>query len=312
MPGQQGDRVLELGPRPFDRGRIRFGAAKRRLGLRDVLFGVDAGPEEGLGQPQRLLVVRDRLREERLQRVFAAQLEVGLGEGRLLAQRLVRERRGARLRGADVGLDRVPHLAEEIRLPGGAHRERQRVPGAGAADGAGCRRGARSAGRGRRGRRGRDGAVAAGRVGAGADRDGGEARRARGVDHRERRHVVRERLLDRLVVDNDLLFEGVQLGVAEQLPPFPSEHRVLRIGGAPAVRLRLGAAGLVLLVLRRSRLRQRRALVGRTDVAAAGGQRRDQKRSGDSACHRASSASRYGCLPGRSRRIHRRRRSSIR
>lgn len=76
MSGQQRDRVLVLGARPRDCRLIGLGGAERRLGLRDVLLGIDPESVERLREPQRFLIPRDGLREERVERVLSAQLEV--------------------------------------------------------------------------------------------------------------------------------------------------------------------------------------------------------------------------------------------
>jgi len=46
-------------------------------------------------------------------------------------------------------------------------------------------------------------------------------------------HEIFEGLLDVLVVDIELILEGVQFGVVENFPPFAVQHGVLRLRDFP-------------------------------------------------------------------------------
>jgi hypothetical protein len=72
-------------------------------------------------------------------------------------------------------------------------------------------------------------------------RPGGDGRIVLGAgfaDQRASLHEVVEVLLDGLVVDVELVFERVQLGILVDLPPFAAQHGVLRLRHLPARRVR--------------------------------------------------------------------------
>src|SRR5215472_3939372 len=70
--------------------------------------------------------------------------------------------------------------------------------------------------------------------------------------------VVFRSLLERLVVGGDALFKVVELGVAEDLPPFAAQHSVGGIGGVPrasgGIGWRYDRGGAGFLVGRRCRV----------------------------------------------------------
>ena len=42
-------------------------------------------------------------------------------------------------------------------------------------------------------------------------------------------HEILEKLFNVLIVDIQLFFKAIQLGIVENLPPFAAQHRVLRL-----------------------------------------------------------------------------------
>ena len=56
-------------------------------------------------------------------------------------------------------------------------------------------------------------------------------------------HEVLEELLDVLVVDVELLFEGVQFRIAVDLPPFAAQRSILRLSHGPAAEATKGRVG---------------------------------------------------------------------
>src|ERR1700746_658971 len=59
---------------------------------------------------------------------------------------------------------------------------------------------------------------------------------ARFADDCTCRHVILEEQLDVLIIDIELPFEGVQLGIMETLPPFSSQHRIPWLRYLPSFR----------------------------------------------------------------------------
>ena len=167
---------------------------------------------------ERLLIGFDGLVEDLLQHVLAANLEVVLGEGGLLDELLVFQVGGADLGGVfrvrtwlrilpqKSGVQETSTGAAQTLLvrPVLATEEVRRLP------------------------------ELFGRLQGGSDGDGGPVLGARFGDDGTSGHVVLEVLLDVLVVDVELVFEGVQLGLVENLPPVAAEHRVLGAGDLPA------------------------------------------------------------------------------
>ena len=81
------------------------------------------------------------------------------------------------------------------------------------------------------------------------------------------RHVVLEIFFDVLVVDVELLFQRIQLGLVEDLPPVAADHRVLRAGHLPA--LGVLEVDRRLFVVGRGDCRRRGRMIRRPDAAAA-------------------------------------------
>ena len=65
--------------------------------------------------------------------------------------------------------------------------------------------------------------------------DGGKVLRAGFAHQGSGLHEVLEVLLDVLVVDVELFFQGVEFRVLEDLPPFSAQHRVRRLRYLPAI-----------------------------------------------------------------------------
>ncbi len=201
---------------------------ERDFGLGDGLVVVDAGFVEGLGEVEGLLVGCDGLVVEILKSILTAELEVVLGQIGLLGEALVFEVGGADLGGELVLAYGVADLAPEVGLPGDVKRERHDGGGGAAVGG--------DSGTGNGGGAGAAAVESAGGLRAAVRRisgDGWVVLRFCLADLRAGGHEVLKVLRDVLIVDVELIFQGVELGLVEGFPPLAFEGSVLRLRGLP-------------------------------------------------------------------------------
>jgi len=110
--------VLKRGASRTEIRTLRLRTRQLRLGERDVAPRCDPGVESIGREPEILGVRGNRIGEQRLLHVFRGEREVVGGEQRLFAEPDVLEVGGAGLRASDCALDRQPHAAPEVGLPG--------------------------------------------------------------------------------------------------------------------------------------------------------------------------------------------------
>ena len=245
--------------RDADVDRLHLRTLQLRFCLHDVGARCDADVVLVLRQLQRLLIGGHGVVQQAFLSVGDAQLEIGLRERRVQRQARGLESRRACLRTGDIAIDRAPHAAPQVRLPGSGKRQLERV---------GRMRGTGAAGAGAaadHGTAGHD--AAAGCAVSSRTRGawtGGQRRPEACACARHQRGglaILRLGLFQTLVGYIDLLFQIVERGVPENLPPRTTLDRIRGCGLLPAG---------VLLVDRRCR--QRRFLVIGTD-----GTRRQQR-----------------------------------
>src|SRR5271157_5793648 len=242
LADQERNRMLIFRSQNANTGIQRAGGFQLSFGLRDGFVGVDARLIQRLGQFQGLLISHHGRIEKLFKSVLAAQLEIIYREFRVSRQPRILEVGFAGLRVGDVGANGVAHTAPQIGRPGSV--EGQRVFGeGGSARGSGLVLGNDAC----------------------ADGNGREILRARLPHHSARRHETGKSSGDVLVGNVDLFFEGVQLGIAKNLPPVAMESAVLGLRDFPAVHLlEIVRSDL----LERRRHLRRRAIVFRADIAA--------------------------------------------
>jgi hypothetical protein len=119
---QHRDGVFQLRALQAEIERLRARGMQLGFGLRDVGARHHADAIAVLRQFQRLRVGRHRRIEQLPLRVQRAQLEVVLRQFRLHREARVDQVGGARLLGGFARFHRAPHLAPEVRLPGGVER----------------------------------------------------------------------------------------------------------------------------------------------------------------------------------------------
>ena len=227
------DRVLELGPRDAEVGRLGARRLELRLGLRHVDPRHDSLPVAIGRELKRLLVVGDVRLEKPSLSVDPPELEVVERQLGVQAQTDGFEVGRARLGGRHASFDVSPNAPPRVGFPREVERQREVVCG-------GPDRAGRHPGRGRRpARPGRGGARGHGRKQIGT----------RPPDRRARAPVLRFGQGDVLVRDVDLGLESVQDRVPEDLPPPSAGRAVSRLR-------RLPGAGV-------GRVRRRELLVGR-------------------------------------------------
>ena len=214
--------MLELGPRHGDVGGLNPRRLELSPCLGDVGFRRAAAGEAILGELQRIGEVRNRIVQQLLLGIRAAQLDIVDRQFGVQAEARRREvgRRRLRLlaRGGDGAADATP----EIDLIGEVQRQLELAGGR---------------------RMGIDeiGLMAgiAQRCHAGRDRDGGKFRGLLKADQRARLAETGFRLLQILVRGSDLLFQRIELAVAEHLPPRAARQRILRPRLPPQARRRV-------------------------------------------------------------------------
>ncbi len=234
-----------------------------RLNYRELV--IDTGLVARPGEFERFLVGFHGLVQNFLQLVLPADLEKDLCEAGLFDQAFVLQVGRAELRAVLKLADRVADLAKEIGRPGDVHGQgvnRALLAGEGGYSGG-------SAGRPRTGKGARRGGAVIRRGGA----NGRKILRAGLTDQGTGNQEVLVGLLDVLVIDIELLFQGVEFGILEDLPPFAAEHAFVGLRHLPPF-------GLLemrrRLLVGRRRWRRRRWMILGADGASA--ERDDERR----------------------------------
>ncbi len=124
VPGQHGDRMLELLPLHADGDQLRLG----RLQLRQRGHVVDAGRRAGtilvFGDLQRAPVGGDGFGQQLAKRILGAQVEIVGGERRLRRQLRVRQIGRADLGGGGAALHLPADAAPDVQIPGDGSADR--------------------------------------------------------------------------------------------------------------------------------------------------------------------------------------------
>jgi len=222
LADEHGDGVLILRAKNSDIGVFRLRGGELSLRLQDGLLRVDAGFVQSLGEVDGLLEGLHGGVEEFFQSVLRAKLEVIDGEVGLHGEARVFEIGSTDLRGGGLGTHLVADAAPEVGNPGGVCREVV-VDSSPAADFPGTR----CAGIQRKLPRSGN---------AWRYAHGGEVRSPRLAHQSAGSEEAGLRRLNVLVRNIDLLLQGIQLGVIEDLPPLALEHGIVRVGGLPCRR----------------------------------------------------------------------------